>query len=436
MSDKLQAFDHWIRTEFAALNTDLEQCYFAQEDKANVEGVGIQKKNQLRDEGHAFIQSILDEDFTDQPLDTAFDLLGNVGFYMAACRRHEVLELAESTQAFRDASTLAIQLSRIVGMTPRLASAHITTHNKAVNGVCKRFTTLPDEMFFIQQNTQSIFAYKRAADALLQLLPLGISHPITADLLQTAQQALEDVLKTNHALFDGLDTETFFYSIRPYYKSYRVGVQVYRGINAGDFAGVNVIDLLLGLCFADEPFYAAILADKIPYMVPEEQCILQHCMDTPNLMDAFLQAQQSKKEQWYQTNLALFLAVCSLHGEITVQHHHRLVAKYVANPAKRMARKHVAKVTASGLPLQKLMTQLEKLRDCRVGKQRDDIRTRYHDLNTLKASLNEPSSVDYGWRQHDELLRGAKTRYRIHSPRLVNREDAKHFVKEMVVEED
>jgi hypothetical protein len=52
-----------------------------------------------------------------------------------------------------------------------------------------------------------------------------------------------------------LDVDRFFYSVRPYYKPYRVGRQEYRGANAGDFSGINEIDLLLGLCRANDPYY-------------------------------------------------------------------------------------------------------------------------------------------------------------------------------------
>ena len=56
--------------------------------------------------------------------------------------------------------------------------------------------------------------------------------------------------------------------MRPYYKPYRVGRQEYRGANAGDFSGINEIDLLLGLCRANDPYYAHLLVDKMLFMIP------------------------------------------------------------------------------------------------------------------------------------------------------------------------
>ena len=51
MSANVEAFDAWIRSTFVELNTDLEDLYFAQEDRANVEGVGDDLKQRILEEG-------------------------------------------------------------------------------------------------------------------------------------------------------------------------------------------------------------------------------------------------------------------------------------------------------------------------------------------------------------------------------------------------
>jgi hypothetical protein len=383
-----EAFDDWIRTRFVELNSSLEAGYFLQADRANVQGVGDDLKQQLESEGRKLIQALLEEGNTDEGFDNAFDLLGNVGLYMAACRRHEITEPSRETSSpLVEASALAMHIGASIGVTPRFATAHLTTHNRAHNGVYKRFTELADEKLFVDYNTKGILAYKRAADALLKIQPLGISHPISHDLLRVAKQALEDVIASNAALFEELDTDRFFYCVRPYYKPYRVGSQVYRGANAGDFAGINVIDLLLGLCFANEPSYSQMLVDKFLYMMPEDQLILRDCMRRSSLMDDFLRATGQQDHDWYQQNLSLFLEVCELHGEGAIQHHNQLVTKYISEPSQGMEQQHLDKVTASGPPLQVLLGALEKLRDRRAAAQRSDIRTRYQDIRLLKASL-------------------------------------------------
>ncbi|GIU39984.1 tryptophan 2,3-dioxygenase KynA [Shewanella sairae] len=388
MTRNTQAFDHWIRTRFVELNSRLEVLYAEQEDRANVEGIGEDIKLLLEAEGRELIASLLVEGNTDEGFDHAFDLLGNVGLYMAACRRHEITEPSrETVSPLTEASALAMHIGASIGVTPRFATAHLTTHNRAKQGVYKRFTNLDAEKLFVDYNTKGILAYKRAADALLKIQPLGIDHPIAYDLLLVAKRALRDVIDSNKVLFQELDADDFFYCVRPYYKPYRVGSQVYRGANAGDFAGINVIDMLLGLCAANEPGYSQMLVDKFLYMMPEDQSILRDCMRRTSFMDDLLNMTHLNHQAWYQQNLTAFLEVCELHGETAIQHHNELVSKYIAQPAKHMEQHHISKVTASGPPLPVLLNSLEKLRDRRTAAKRDDIHTRFNDIGLLKATL-------------------------------------------------
>ena len=91
---------------------------------------------------------------------------------------------------------------------------------------------------------------------------LGVSSPVADVMFDTAKQALRDVIRFNERLMGQLDVERFFYSVRPYYKPYRVGRQEYRGANAGDFSGINEVDLLLGLCRANDPYYTRKVAGR------------------------------------------------------------------------------------------------------------------------------------------------------------------------------
>ncbi|MCG7537446.1 monodechloroaminopyrrolnitrin synthase PrnB family protein [Pseudoalteromonas sp. OOF1S-7] len=389
MTTLTQAFDHWIRSDFVTLNDKLEAAYWQQQDKANVVGVEDEVKQQLLNEGQQHIQALLAEGNTDEGFDNAFDLLGNVGLYMAACRRHELTEPSrEQYSPLKEASALAMHIGASIGVTPRFATAHLTTHNRAIDGVYKRFTSHPAEQLFVDYNTRAILAYKRAAECLLKIQPMGISHPMTPVLLVQVKEALLDVIRSNQRLFEQLDTDAFFYVVRPYYKPYRVGKEVYRGANAGDFAGINVIDLLLGLCQANDVNYAQMLVDKFLYMMPEDQATLRECMRLPNLMDAFLAAAPLHHgSHWYQEAAAAFVQVCKLHGDTAIQHHNQLVEKYIAQPSGTMPTQHLDKVTASGPPLPVLLEQLTLLRDKRAAAKREDVFTRFDDLNTLRRSI-------------------------------------------------
>ena len=388
------AFEHWIRSDFVEINTELEELYFQQEDKSAVESIGATLKTPLVEQGHDFISALLAEGNTDEGFEQAFNLLGNVGLYMAACRRHDITEPSrERTSPLLEASALAMHLGSSLGVTPRFATSHLTTHNQAVMAQYKSFTSLQDEAFFIEYNTRGVFAFKRAADALVRILPLDISHPVSYHLLMDAKIALEDVVKINADLFEHLDTDRFFYCVRPYYKPYRVGLHEYRGANAGDFAGINELDMLLGLCNANNMSYSQLLVDKVLYMMPEDQQRLLQVMRQQSLLDSILQIDPEKhKSEWYQRNVALFLQVCEAHGETAAQHHDQLVGRFIQQPSNALPEARLKNITASGPPLPVLLSALEKLRDLRTAaradcQRRDDIPSRYADFDRLRDSL-------------------------------------------------
>ncbi|WP_040482392.1 PrnB family protein [Luminiphilus syltensis] len=384
-----ERLDNWIRSDFVALNTALEEIYFSSEMPEEVEGKGDELKRQLEKEGKSFIVDLLKEGNTNEGFDAGFSLLGNVGLYMAACRRHMITEPSRETKSpLVEASALAMQLGASLGVVPRFASAHLENHNYAINGVAKSFTSLPDEILFLTHNTRAELAFIRASEALLRILPLGVSHPITADLLLVARRALEDVLTSNNELFTQLDTDRFFYCVRPYYKPHRVGLHEYRGANAGDFAGINVIDLLLGVCRADDSYYSQLLVDKFLFMTPDDQLILRDCMSRESLLDQFLRESiTNHTESWYQKNVALFLDVAKAHGATALQHHEQLVSKFIEKPADNMGLSEKPGLTASGPPLPVLLRSLRKLADLRSAADRDDIPSRFSDMQKLRASL-------------------------------------------------
>lgn len=389
MSHHSHAFDRWIRGRFVELNTELEYLYDEKSALDDVEALGGDIKTTLRGEGLVHIRALLEEGNTDEGFDRAFEVLGNVGFYMAACRRHLLTEPSrEKTSPLKEASALAMHLGASLGMTPRFATSHLTTHNRAIGGTYKCFTNLPDEKIFLDYNTLGIVAFKQAADALMQILPLGISHPITATLLKHTTRALKEVYAYNLALFEKLDVTAFFYHIRPYYKPFRVGLREYRGANAGDFAGINIVDMLLGLCQANNASYSQLLVDKFLYMRPEDQIVLRECMRQKNLLDCFLECTpEEQKKSWYKSHLSLFLEACEAHARTAQQHHDQLVSRFIQGPSESLDNKSLEHITASGPPLAVLIDSLEKLRDLRMAAARDDIPSRYRDLDILRATL-------------------------------------------------
>ena len=386
---RAEAFEGWIRTSFVEMNTELEEMYFAKENRSDVIGCGGSIKAALRDEGLVFVSALLTEGNTGDGFDSAFGVLGSVGMYLAALRRHELTNPArEERSPFPEASSLALHLGASLGMAPRFSTAHLATHNKARAGIRKSFTSLPDEFLFIDENTRGILSLQRAADALGRIVHLGVSSPVADVMFDEAKLALRDVFRFNDRLMELLDVDRFFYSVRPYYKPYRVGRQEYRGANAGDFSGINEIDLLLGLCRANDPYYAQLLVDKMLFMIPGDQARLRDCMTRTSLLDELLQSMDEHAgSDWFQANAGAFLEVCDLFGEYAAQHHDGLVRRFIERPALELDAKGLEGITASGPPLPVLIRSLEILRDLRVAADRPDIASRHADLGRLRRAV-------------------------------------------------
>jgi Domain of unknown function (DUF1864) len=390
VSSRAEAFEDWIRTSFIQMNTALEDLYFAQDNRSDVIGRGDSIKAELRDEGHRFVAALLAEGNTGDGFESGFGVLGSVGMYLAALRRHELTNpMREERSPFPEASSLALHVGASLGMAPRFSTAHLATHNRARAGVRKSFTSLPDEFLFIDENTRGILSLQRAADALTSIVHLGVSSPVADVMFETAKQALRDVIRFNDRLIGQLDVERFFYSVRPYYKPYRVGRQEYRGANAGDFSGINEIDLLLGLCRANDPYYAQLLVDKMLFMLPSDQARLRDCMSRTSLLDELLELVDAhQNSDWFQQNARAYLEVCDLFGQAAAQHHNGLVRRFIEAPAANLKDQDLQGITASGPPLPVLLRALEILRDMRLAADRRDIVTRHRDLGKLRSAIS------------------------------------------------
>ncbi len=386
---EIDYFDKWIRGRFVELNNELEDLYATRPNRIAVDGIGDEQKSSLLSEGEDLINAVLDTPgLANMSVSNRMYLMGSVGFFMAACRRHEITEpTRERVSPIVSASRLATLLGGTVGMVPRFTAVHNQTHNCAINGSYRTFTHRPAERTFVEFNTRSAFAYMRAADALARIPPLGISNPITHDLLVVAETALVDALTLNRELAATLDVEGFYFCVRPYYKSYRVGSKEFRGANAGDFAAFNQIDMILGLCDPTEPSYAQLVLDKQLFLTPEDQRKLADAFATANLFDELLATIDQRNEPWFQRNGAAFVRVCDALGAVAAHHHDELVIPFLAQPSAAIPEENLTHITASGPPLQVLLAALEKLRDQRLAADRPDIPTRHADMATLRSAL-------------------------------------------------
>ena len=358
MSKNVEAFDAWIRSTFVELNTALEDAYFAQDDRANVEGVGDELKQQILDEGRSFVRALAEEGNTDEGFDQAFDVLGDLGLYMASLRRHELTNPArEQRSPHEEATALGLHIGASVGVVPRFATSHLPTHNLARDGRQKSFTSLarrvPVPRLQHARDPRVHACCGRAhADLAARHLACG-----RRDAVRRRARGARGRREVNAVLFAELDVDRFFFSVRPYYKPYRVGRQEYRGANAGDFSGINEIDLLLGLCRGNDPYYSQLLVEKMLFMRPERPGEPEGLHATAELPRPV--PRRARDEPRAATGSGgtppRSSASARQHGRVAAQHHDQLVARFIEQPSNALDESHLAQITASGPPLPVLL---------------------------------------------------------------------------------
>jgi hypothetical protein len=387
-----EQFDRWIRGPFRDLNHELEELRRAARaggaPGSDAEREGL--RTALRQQGRDHVRAVMEE----SPLIAGFaarlELLGNVGMLISACTRHGLNEPKEGRSPLREESMLALQLGASLGVAPRLILAPYATHNRSRDGDYKSFTRYPTEKVFIQYNTQAIFEYDKVARALECICDLGISSPISLEFFQESELALRAVCELSGKLLREIEVDTFFFAIRPYYKTAWVGHHAYRGLNAGDFSGINQIDLLLGLCTTQDPFYLNLLIEKMDYVLPHEQDVLRRCMVKTPILDAFLEAAaNSSHQRWFQAGARAFLRLCESYARAANAHQDELVRRFVDEPAAKLDAAQLADVTSSGPPLSRLLEMLENLRCLRAARDRPGIQSRHKALQHIRKLLRD-----------------------------------------------
>ena len=365
-TDPIEALDRWLRSDFVRINTMLEEAYFAERIDVICGRPDLDElKQQLLQQGGPLMEQLADIPLPANP-HASYRLLGLVGHYLAACQRHEA-PLSDRDGGRQAAWRISTRIGAALDVVPRFVFAHQSLFNEAIGGRFRTFTSLPEEEIFIRYNALGVFAYYRAADALGGIANVGVSSTVAAYLFDESEAALADVLRFNQELARQLNVERFFFNIRPYFKTYRVGDTDHRGANAGDFSAINEIDVTLGLCSMNDPFYRAVVREKSRHVPPDDQHVLRsldECQSLAQLFRSDFDAHGATPE--WKANAARFRAVCKAHGAAAAFHHQRLVKAYVEAPSKTATSAHTAGVTSSGPPLEEVMAMLQRLTEMRI----------------------------------------------------------------------
>jgi hypothetical protein len=361
MHASIARLDAWLRTAFVEHNTALEEAYFAAGVEFLDDSTLDADKHALLHDGAAYAGAV---DAFPERIADRYELLGMVGFVLGACRRHE----AEDAAVLAPVWAVAQRLGDSLGVAPRFVFGHQAFFNTARGDRFRTFTDLPAEATFVELNGLGVLAYGNAAAALRQIPAMGVSNPMAGYLLDAARAALEEVLAFNQRLAREVPIDRFFRNIRPYFKPYRVGDTIQRGANAGDFSAINEIDVLLGLCDRSDPFYASIVAEKLPFVPPEHQPALRDLGTIGTLLARFETEAEAGVTPQLRDNAQRFLAVCRAHGAAYAFHHHALVKPFLERPASATPPERYAALSASGPPLEEVIAQLERLRVLRTAR--------------------------------------------------------------------
>lgn len=388
MIDPIERLDEWLRSDFVFINTQLEQAYFDERVDVIMGRPTLDAfKTALLRGGGERVEEIASMPAMPEQSGAKYRLLGMVGHYLAACKRHEA-GLSAAVGGQDAAWTVSLRIGCSLGVVPRLVFAHQALFNEAVGGKYRTFTSLPDEQTWIHWNALAVLAYRRAARALRDIPHMGVSNPLAAYLFEDAQAALEDVLKFNQQLGQKLNVDRFYFNIRPYFKGYRVARTEYRGANAGDFSAINEIDVMLGLCRTADPFYQSIVQEKAANVPPGDQDAMRALDRQPSLLRAFIHeiGSYGGTAAW-RVNAAVFLEVCKAHGAAYAYHHQRLVKPFLEQPARAAPSTHSAGVTSSGPPLDEVMSMLGRLLDLRTARDLPGIGSAAPDIHRIRTEL-------------------------------------------------
>lgn len=392
MTDPIDPLDGWLRGDFVRINTELEEAYFAESvDLITGRPELDELKVALLRQGGELVERVANIPALPEDPHARYRLLGMVGHYLAACQRHEAA-LSDTQGGRQSAWTVSMRIASSLGVVPRYVFAHQALFNDAVAGRYRTFTSLADEEVFVRFNALGVLAYRRAANALRGIAAMGVSNPVAAYLFDDAEAALRDALKFNQELGRQLDVMRFYFNIRPYFKTYRVGHVDYRGANAGDFAAINEVDVILGLCRTEDAFYQEIVHEKSGHVPPDDQQALRALDRRASLLLAFCRELDSHgATPAWRDNAARFLAVCKAHGAAYAYHHRRLVKPYLEEPAKGAPTTHPSGVTSSGPPLDQVIAMLQRLLDLRTARDRPGIGSAAESIARLRTHLVEPS---------------------------------------------
>ena len=296
---RAEAFERWIRTSFVEMNTELENLYFAQDNRSDVIGGGGSIKAALRDEGRCPCPrcSPRATPATDSTAPSACSAA-------SACtsrrlRRHELTNPArEERSPFPEASSLALHLGASLGHGAAILDGASGDAQPGAGRRAQELHIAPRRIsVHRREHARDLVAAARGGcarpDRSSRRLESGGRRDVRGSEARAARRhPVQRPADGASSMSTGSST--------PCGRTTSPIASDARSIAAptpGDFSGINEIDLLLGLCRANDPYYAQLLVDKMLFMIPGDQARLRDCMTRTSLLDELLELDRRTRGQ-------------------------------------------------------------------------------------------------------------------------------------------
>lgn len=347
VSPSADELDGWVRRKLPQLNDELDQITDSAKDART--GVLIDElarfSDSLRADSHVLLQAGEGE---------VLEVLGNLGFMLASCARHQVSmehpKLGPTIDLLHD-------LGAAIGHPPRDSLyTYVISNTRDQWGRYRAFTPHTDEQAFIDLTRQALEYSEKALRALQEFQSTGYRR---AALLKEAIRHTMSYQGCFHA-FEmkdrggkrAMEPDFFYRLFRDYFPTVELKGVSWGPPTAANAAPVIITDFVLGVATGS---YGTHIAKRLRYFTLHDQFRIRQAMRTPSILDELVEPETSDAvtvaeqidSRGKREVAACFLELVQRVGGASSTHW-GLLRKYLMKPAQEEQRLLQGRGTATG----------------------------------------------------------------------------------------
>jgi hypothetical protein len=192
-----------------------------------------------------------------------------------------------------------LQLGVLTDLIPRDTLMHYTVWNP-VGPRLRRYTDNCQELALIESISRALPAIRRGTRLIFATLDLDLSDPAVPQHLSLVAHCLKEFLAGLHIAVKQVAPAVFIQHFRPFFESYRVGPNEYRGPGAVTMP-LHILDFLLWGSSEPDHRYQQFTADYIPYNTGEFRSMYLRARNRPSLLSRLIsgvERLQSNTDIW------------------------------------------------------------------------------------------------------------------------------------------